>query len=62
MTTTTTTPATADDFERILAEMRRLLRRASPAVMARVRAEVRELQAEDARARFDGGETAKGKP
>lgn len=51
MTTTTTPPATATDFERILAEMRRLLRRAPPAVVARVRAEVRELQAEDARAR-----------
>lgn len=62
MTTTTTPPATAADFERILAEMRKLLQRAPPAAVARVRAGVRELKSEDHRARFNGGETAKGKP
>lgn len=47
-TPTTTRPATDADFERILAEMRRLLRRASPATRAQVRAAVRDLQAKDA--------------
>ncbi len=43
-TPTTTPPATAADFERILAEMRRLLQSAPPSAFAHFRAAVRELE------------------
>lgn len=48
--TTITQPATPADFERILAEIRKLLRRAPPEAFSQLRAAVGEMQTDvDAR-------------